>query len=129
MSTEHFSTSSFNVFPNDLNFGNTLFGGKLMSEIDCEASKVAKSIIYGTEADNIVTACFDHIDFLNPAYQGDLVVMEADVYELGNSSMKIRVDCYVKKGPNKADWLLICSAKTTFVALKNGKSFHHGKVL
>ncbi len=125
--SEHFATSSFYVFPQDLNFGNTLFGGKLLAEIDCEASKVAKSVIYGSEADNL-TARFE-VDFKRMAHQGDLIVMEADVFELGRTSMKINVDVYIKKGPDRREWMLICSAKTVFVAVKEEKPFPHGKIL
>lgn len=126
--TEHFATSSFYVFPQDLNFGNTLFGGKLLAEIDCEASKVAKSVIYGSDADNTVTARFE-VDFKKMAHQGDLIVMEADVFELGRTSMKINVDVFIKRGPDRKDWMCICSAKTVFVAVKDEKPFPHGKEL
>ena len=124
--TEHFSTSSFYVFPQDLNKGNTLFGGKLLSEIDCEASKVAESVIYNSGADGAVTAHFD-VDFKYMAKQGNLIVMEADVVELGRTSIKINVDCYVKLSPDRNDWILVCSAKTVFVAIKDEKPFPHGK--
>jgi acyl-CoA hydrolase len=129
MNTKHFQTSSFHVFPNDLNGGNTLFGGKMLAEMDCEMAKVAKSLIYGTEANNVVTACFDRVDFLLPAYQNDLVIMEADVYELGKTSMKIKVDAYIWNGPNKENWKKICTATSVFVALKDGKPFPHGQII
>jgi acyl-CoA hydrolase len=129
MKTQYFMTSSFNVFPQDLNMGNTLFGGKMMAEIDCEAAKVAKAVIFGSEADNIVTACFDRIDFKAPAHQADLVVMEADLIGLGRTSMQIQVDSYVWNGPDKNNWKLICSAKATFVALRDGKPCPHGKTM
>lgn len=127
--TQYFFTSSFNVFPTDLNHGNTLFGGKMLAEIDCEAAKVARAVIYGTEANNVVTACFDKIDFINPAHQGDLVIMEADVLELGKSSIRIQIDAFVWNSSDRNNWKKICSAKATFVALKDGKSFPHGKTL
>jgi acyl-CoA hydrolase len=127
--SKYYFSSSFNVFPQDLNMGNTLFGGKLLAELDCEAAKVAKAVIWGTEANNVVTACFDRIDFKAPAKQADLVVMEADVFEFGKTSMKIQVRAFIWKGPEKKDWILICDAKATFVALKDGKPFPHGKVL
>lgn len=129
MKTQYFMTSSFNVFPTDLNFGNTLFGGKMMAEMDCEAAKVAKAVIWGTAADNVVTACFDRIDFKAPAKQGDLVMMEADLVSLGKTSMQIRVDSYIWNGPDRENWKLICTATATFVALKDGKPYPHGKGL
>lgn len=127
MKSEYFFTSSFNVFPTDLNHGNTLFGGKILAEIDCEAAKVARAVIFGTEADNVVTASFEKIDFLNPAHQGDLVVMEADVISFGKTSIKIKIDAFVWNGGNRENWKTICSATATFVALKNGKPIPHNK--
>lgn len=123
------SVSSFQVFPNDLNFGNTLFGGKLLAEIDCEASKVARNVVYGTEATNVVTASFDRVNFLHPGEQGDMIIMFADVVEFGTTSMKINVDCYIKRGPDMKDWILLCNAKTTFVAKKGKENYAHGKTM
>jgi acyl-CoA hydrolase len=129
MLTEHFKTSTFHVFPTDLNGGNTLFGGKLMAEMDCEMAKVAESVIWNTGADNVVTASISEINFLRPAYQNDLIVMETDVYEMGRSSMKIWIACYIWDGPNRNNWKMICNAKSVFVALKDKKPFPHGQKL
>lgn len=126
--TKHFSTSSFYVFPNSLNWGNTLFGGKLLAEMDCEAAKVAQSVVMETAADNVVTACIERVDFLSPAKQKDLIVMEADVYEYGRTSMKIYVKCFKKIGHNRSDWKEICTAKFVFVSMKDDKPFAHGQV-
>ena len=125
--TKHFSTSSFFVFSKDLNYGETLFGGKLLAEIDCGAAKVARSLVYDTGADNAVTASFDRVDFKAPAKKGDLVVMEADIVELGRTSIKIEIYVWVKKGTDKKDWIEICKAHTTFVAMKDGRSYPHRK--
>lgn len=127
--TKYFFTSSFNVFPTDLNHGNTLFGGKLLAEIDCEAAKVGRAVIHNTDADGLVTASFEKINFLTPARQGDLVVLEADVVALGRTSIKIQIDAYVWDGPEKENWKTICNATATFVALKDDKPFPHNKSL
>ena len=129
MKTDYFSTSSFFVFSKDLNYGETLFGGKLLAEMDCEAAKVAKAVIWQTDADTVVTASFDRVDFKAPARRGDLVVMEADVTKLGKSSMQIKIGVWIKKGPDKKDWIEICTALSTFVSLKDGKPFSHGKTI
>ena len=125
--SEFFSTSSFFVFPNGLNHGNTLFGGKMLAEIDCEAAKVARNVIFDTDATNAVTACFDRVDFKCPARQGDLVIMEADVVSFGRTSMEIVVRCYVHNGPDRSNWREICTANAIFVAMKDEKPFPHGK--
>ena len=127
MATPYQSTSSFFVFSKDLNYGETLFGGKLLAEMDCEAAKVAKSVIYDTDADGTVTASFDRVDFKAPASRGDLVVMEADLTSLGRTSMQVSIEVWVRKGPDRSMWSHICSARATFVALKDGKPHPHGK--
>lgn len=130
------SNSSFQVFPGDLNHGATkltdiskatLFGGKLMAENDCEASKVARNVIWDTDADTVVTARVEGFDFEHPAKLGDLIIMEADIIKFGRSSMQIKVMSYIKNGPDKKLWIKICDALFTFVALKDGKSYPHGK--
>jgi acyl-CoA hydrolase len=128
--TQHFRTSSFFVFPNDLNHGNTLFGGKMLSEIDCEAAKVARSVVLDTPGLHTVTARFE-VDFENPAYQGDEVVLEADVVALGKSSIKIDVAVYVRSGPDRNTWERICVAKTVFVSVsrESGRAIPHGKTM
>jgi acyl-CoA thioesterase YciA len=129
METIHKSISSFFVFSKDLNFGDTLFGGKLMAELDLEASKVVKSLIYDTAADNCVTASFDKIDFKYPAKKGDLIQLEADIVGLGRSSVKIDVTAWIKRGIHRDEWIEICHAHTTFVCLKDGMSYRHNKKL
>lgn len=123
----HQSISSFFVFSKDLNYGDSLFGGKLLSEIDCEAAKVARSLIYDTGADNSVTASFDRVDFKAPAKQGDLILMEADIVDLGRTSIKIGVNVWIKRGSDRENWIEICKAMTTFVALKDGRPYPHNK--
>jgi len=127
--TKYFKTSSFNVFPTHLNYGNTLFGGIILSKIDCEAAKVTKALIFGTECDNCVTASFDRVDFLAPAKQGDLIILEADVVSVGRTSMKISVNVFIWKGNEKEDWVKITTAMTTFVALKDSKPHPHNIIL
>jgi acyl-CoA thioesterase YciA len=127
MQTEFFSTSSFFVFSKDLNYGESLFGGKLLAEMDCEAAKVARAVIWNTEADSVVTASFDRVDFKAPAKRGDLVIMEADVISFGRTSLRIKIGVWIKRSLNKEDWTEICTAETTFVALRDGKPHPHGK--
>ena len=127
MATIHKSVSSFFVFGKYLNFGDTLFGGKLMAELDLEASKVFRSLIWDTAADNFVTASFDRIDFKYPAKKGDLIQLEADISSLGRTSIKIDVTAWIKRGINRNEWIEICTAHTTFVSLKDGIPYKHNK--
>ena len=97
-----------------------------MSEIDCEAAKVARSMIYHTGADNAVTASVERIDFKAPAHEGDEIMLEADAVKIGTKSMDIEVTCSIKRGSDRNEWIEICRAHLVFVSMKNGKSYKHG---
>lgn len=118
------NTHSFTVFPQDLNYSNTLFGGVLMSNMDLAGVKVVRRALYGTEAEGCVTACVDRIDFQKPAYLGDLIVMTSEIKSLGKSSIQVRIT--VNRESMKGDIEQICAANFTFVAMKDKKPFPHG---
>lgn len=40
---------SFIVFPEDLNYVGSLFGGKVLAEMDLTAAKAARRLLYGTD--------------------------------------------------------------------------------
>lgn len=68
------------VFANDLNNYNTLFGGVLMKRIDNVASLAARRHARVREC---VTASIDSIDFLHPITQSESVCIEAFVSSTG----------------------------------------------
>lgn len=66
-------SSTFFVFSKDLNYANSLFGGKIMAEADCEAAKVARDVAFKSGGDNAVTVNFN-MEFKKPAQVGDLII-------------------------------------------------------
>ena len=115
---------SFTVFPQDLNYADTLFGGKVMGEMDIAGVKVVRRALYGTGADGAVTACVDRIDFKKPAFLGDLITMIAEIKTLGKSSIQTKIS--VSRESTMGVIEDICAANFTFVAMKDKKSFPHG---
>lgn len=115
---------SFTVFPQDLNYADTLFGGKVMAEMDIAGVKVVRRALYGTGADGAVTASVDRIDFKKPAFLGDLITMTAEIKTLGKSSIQVKIS--VCSESTMGEVQDICAANFTFVAMKDKKSFHHG---
>lgn len=75
------------VFPQDTNNHNTLFGGKLMADIDDVASISATRHC----RQECVTASMDSVDFLYPIRQTDSVCLESHVTWTGTSSMEVFV--------------------------------------
>lgn len=75
------------VLPPDTNHHHSIFGGKVLAYIDeigaIAAMKHAKS--------EVVTASIDSVDFVSPAYAGDVLELEALVTSTGRTSMEVYV--------------------------------------
>ncbi|KHF38964.1 acyl-CoA thioesterase [Halalkalibacter okhensis] len=100
------------VFPNDVNNHNTLFGGKLMSDVDMIAS-ISATRHSRTEC---VTASTDSVDFLSPITPQDSVNFISFVTYTGTSSMEVFVKIIAENlltGQRK----IAATAFLTFVAL------------
>ena len=90
------------VMPNDLNYANSLFGGRALEWIDEEAAIYA---ICQLETNCLVTKHIGEISFESPAMQGDVVEFGLATKKVGRTS--ITVTCLVR---NKATKKTICLA-------------------
>ncbi|MCF2444547.1 acyl-CoA thioesterase [Dyadobacter sp. CY345] len=100
------------VFPNNTNHYDTLFGGTALSMMD-EVAFIAATRFTRLRC---VTVSSDRIDFTHPIPAGTIIELVGTVAEIGNTSMKVRVDIFVEQmyeqGREKA-----VSGLFTFVAL------------
>ncbi|UCZ52601.1 acyl-CoA thioesterase [Bacillus shivajii] len=104
------------VFPQDTNNHNTLFGGKLMRDIDDVASISAARHC----RKECVTASTDSVDFLHPIRQTDSVCLESYVTSTGTSSMEVFVKV-IAEDLLTGNRRLAATSFLTFVALdENG---------
>ena len=117
-------THRFQVFPQDLNAVRTLFGGKLMAEMDLAASMLCRKLLRSSDAEGAVTKSFSKIEFDAPAHVDDLVEIEADLKMLGKSSLRIRLTATKENADGER--IKIASSSCVFVALKNKKPHPHG---
>src|SRR6201995_3018246 len=73
------------IFPNDANAIGNLFGGRLMQFIDLvgamAASRHARAFT--------VTASMDHLDFVAPVKDGDLLMLKSSVTPTYRKSMDV----------------------------------------
>lgn len=76
----------------DINGANRLFGGKLMAWIDEVAGVAARRHC----EEDVTTACIDNLQFKEPAFLGNMVVIIGRITYIGKSSMEVRVDSYVE---------------------------------
>ncbi|HHT7190662.1 acyl-CoA thioesterase [Bacillus cereus group sp. Bc222] len=110
-------TKTLHVFPSDLNNHHTLFGGKLLADIDNIAS------ISATKHSRrpCVTASIDSVSFVTPIYETDIVCYEAYVCNTKRSSMEIFTKVIAEDlSTGKRRIAATCFA--TFVAIKGGKA-------
>lgn len=76
-----------------LNGYNRLFGGKLVEWIDVVAAVVARR----HSNRNVTTASIDNLQFKEPAYINDTVVLQGCMTYTGKTSMEVRVDTFVER--------------------------------
>jgi len=113
------------VFPNDVNNHNTLFGGKLMSDLDQIASISAAR----HSRSECVTASTDSVDFLHPVRPTDSVCFESYVTWTGKSSMEVFVKI-IAEDLKSGDRKIAATALLTFVALDdNNRTIEVPKVI
>lgn len=105
------------LLPEDANPAGNIHGGVIMKHIDSAAGVAA----FRHARCNVVTASIDRLDFIYPAFVGNLLVLKAGVNLVGRTSMEVGVRAETE------DLLTgevrhIASAYLTFVALdENGK--------
>ena len=100
----------------NLNGYNRLFGGQLMEWIDIVAAVVARR----HSGCNVTTAVVDLLEFKEPAYANDTVIITGKITYAGKTSMEIKVETYIEElsGSKK----LINTAYIVMVAIdENGK--------
>jgi acyl-CoA hydrolase len=118
---------SFTVFPDDLNYAGSLFGGKLLAEMDLAAANTARRILYPSSCDGAVTVSVDKVDFKQPAKLGDIIEIRTLIVKLGRTSITVRVN--VTKEDKYGQIEVICSANFTMVAMKADRPYPHNCVL
>ncbi len=104
------------VFQNDVNSHNTLFGGRLMSDID----QVASISAYRHCRTDCVTASTDSVDFLFPIKTTDAVFYESYVTWTSSSSMEIFVKV-IAENLKSGESQVAATAFLTFVGLDENR--------
>lgn len=76
------------VQPGDLNSNNTLFGGRLLAWVDEEAAIYAALEMRHKK---VVTKSISAINFIAPAFQGDVVEIGVALKKVGKTSITLEV--------------------------------------
>ena len=100
------------ILPEDTIFGDTMFAGKLLMDID-EAGGIL-SMRYNRGF--VMTACLDALDFYSPLASNEVVTLKASLNHVGISSLEVGVKV-LTEAPWTGDVRHACTAYLTFVHL------------
>jgi acyl-CoA hydrolase len=100
------------VFPNDANPHGNIFGGRVMQLMD-----IVGSISAMRHARNaVVTASMDSLDFKNPVFVGEILILKAAVNYVATTSMEVGVKVEAEN-PITGERRHTSSAYLTYVAI------------
>ena len=105
--------------PRETNANCDIFGGWIMSQMDIAGAMMAIEIAGG----RTVTIAVEAMRFIKPVNTGDIVCCYGKVMRIGNSSVTIRVEVWVKPGfkemtlERNSDFSLVTEASYTYVAV------------
>ena len=105
--------------PSDTNANGEIFGGWIMSQMDIAGGMMAIE----TTAGRAVTIAVDAMKFIKPVKVGDVVCCYGKVMRIGNTSITIRLEVWVKPGfheiniDNENSFFMVTEASYTYVAV------------
>lgn len=105
------------AMPADTNPHGDIFGGWIMAQMDIAGGIMAKEIAES----RVVTVAVDTIKFLKPVHVGDVVCCYGKLLKIGNTSISINLEIWVKQGQgSKSDQksiLKVTQAAFTYVSV------------
>lgn len=105
------------AMPADTNANGDIFGGWIMSQLDLAGAILAKEISRG----RVVTVSVDKIEFKAPVGVGDVVCCYGECKRIGNTSMSVGLEVWVK--PVAVDDIgeryRVCEATFNYVAINS----------
>ncbi len=105
------------AMPANANANGDIFGGWLMSQMDIAGGTYAYYIARG----RVATVAVDAMTFHKPVCIGDEVSCYCDTVKIGNTSITVHVDTWVRRREND-ERVRVTEGNFTFVAIdKTGK--------
>lgn len=105
------------AMPADTNANGDIFGGWIMSQMDIAGGILAKEVANS----RTVTVAVESIQFIRPVQVGDVVCCYGRVVQMGNTSVKINLEVWVKpilrENEDKTRRFKVTEAAFTYVAI------------
>ncbi|HEU5197286.1 MAG TPA: hotdog domain-containing protein, partial [Methylomirabilota bacterium] len=104
--------SARSVRPEDALFGNMMFPGKMLMELDEAGGILSMRYCRGL----VMTACLDAMDFYTPIWSHEVVTFKAGLNHVGTSSLEVGVKVLAET-PWTGEMRHACTAYLTYVHL------------
>ncbi|VFP85872.1 Acyl-CoA thioester hydrolase YciA [Buchnera aphidicola (Cinara pseudotaxifoliae)] len=108
------------AMPSSRNVNGKIFGGWIMAQMDLGGGILAKEISKGL----VYTVHVKDINFLKPISVGDVVTCYAQCIKIGNTSITIQIEVWIKKMNSRSCGLSYCTTTATFVYVAIDKKGH-----
>ena len=108
------------AMPGDTNPSGDIFGGWILSQMDIAGGLMASEVAQGRTA----TVSVDKMVFEVPIRVGDAICVHAELLQVGNSSMDIKLEVWARQlaGPYEAERQLVTEGVFRYIAIDD-----HGK--
>ncbi len=100
------------AMPADVNVNGDIFGGWVLSQMDIAAGIRSRKRSKGRAA----TIAVDAMKFIRPVAVGDVLCVYTEIERVGNTSMAIDVEAWVRRGTDDERYK-VTEAVFTFVAI------------
>ena len=114
---DSFTETSEVVMPDETNNLGRALGGWVLHRMDLGGVVAARRFARS----QVVTASIERVDFHAPIDLGDIVVLTAYVYDVGETSMQVRVDVTAER-PSEGIERETASSHLTFVAIDDAEN-------
>ncbi|HEX7075421.1 MAG TPA: acyl-CoA thioesterase [Hyphomicrobiaceae bacterium] len=100
------------AMPADTNPNGDIFGGWVLSQMDMAGGMIATRRAHG----RVATVAIATMSFHRPVFVGDEVSCYGEITRIGNTSITIKVESWVRRGRG-GDFLKVTEGLFTFVAI------------
>ncbi|MGH7417215.1 MAG: acyl-CoA thioesterase, partial [Candidatus Rokuibacteriota bacterium] len=100
------------VLPEDALFGNMMFPGKMLMDIDEAGGILSMRYCRGF----VMTACLDALDFYSPIWSHEVVTFKAGLTHVGTASLEVGVNVLAEQ-PRTGEVRHACTAFLAYVHL------------
>ena len=101
------------AMPADANPAGDIFGGWIMAQMDLAGAIYASYVVKG----RLVTVAVESMNFHLPVFIGDQVSCYCETTKIGNTSISIHIETWVRRKQSDIELLKVTEATYTYVSI------------